>query len=167
MTADPIADIPYPVRTVAPDITATMQPTIDAVGVLVKGGLWRGGVFGATGVGVPSGTLTPIPITLARISGNTDMISGGNIVIPATWGGKWAITVDWPGDLVPTGARAFVDVKNNTTGKIYRLPKPSAEGIVAFGVTPLLADGDALLCSIFCSAALWNNNVSIEVWRQT
>jgi hypothetical protein len=34
-TADPIAGIIYPVRSVAPDVTATMKPTIDAIGVLV------------------------------------------------------------------------------------------------------------------------------------
>jgi len=165
MTADPIAGIPYPLRSVADNITNTMQPGIDAIGALAKAGLPRGGVFGATGVGVPSGTLAPIPVTLARISGDTDMISGGNIVIPATWGGNWALTVDWPSDLVPTGARAFLDVKNNTTGKIYRLLKPAGEDKAAVGYTPLLAAGDALLCLIFCSAALWNNIISIEARR--
>jgi len=35
MTADPIAGIIYPVRSIAPDITATMKPSIDAIGALM------------------------------------------------------------------------------------------------------------------------------------
>lgn len=41
MTADPIAGIIYPTRSVAPNITSTMQPTIDAIGADL-GDLWTG-----------------------------------------------------------------------------------------------------------------------------
>ena len=41
MTADPIANIVYPVRSVAPDVTATMKDTIDAIGVLFGKGTTR------------------------------------------------------------------------------------------------------------------------------
>ncbi len=41
MSADPIAGIPYPLRSVAPNVTATMQPPIDAIGAKFGAGTTR------------------------------------------------------------------------------------------------------------------------------
>jgi hypothetical protein len=138
-----------------------MQPAIDAIGALFKTGLARGGVFGATGVTVNGLTA----ITLARTSGDTDMITAGEIVIPAGWGGVWAFTALWGVPGLTGAGRCFLDLKNVTTGVIYREPVATTElgGVVA--ITVNVAAGATFSLSAFTSISVATNSFTVEAWR--
>jgi hypothetical protein len=162
MTADPIAGIPYPVLTSGADLTATMKPVIDPIGGLIKTGLPRGGQFAPSSFNLSSGVVTTL--TLARVSGDTDMISSGNVVVPSTWGGVWAMTVYFQTP-VATGARTFIDIKNLTTGKIWRLPFMVGEDRFAMCVTVPLAAGDTIQVQAYSNNTLTGNTLSLDMWR--
>lgn len=81
MSADPISGIVYPVRTVAPDVTATMKATIDAIGVLIGALLAAQETFGAAVTAIigsaPSSTTRKIRMEFS-VGINTN--SGGDFI---------------------------------------------------------------------------------------
>jgi hypothetical protein len=161
VTADPIANIPYPTRSQALNITNTMKSPIDTIGGLIKSGLPRGGQFAPSNFNL-SGSV--VVLSLARVSGDTDMISSGNVVIPATWGGVWAMTIYFQTP-VGTGARTFIDIKNLTTGRIWRLPFMVGEDRFAACVTAMLAAGDVIQVQAYSGNTLTGNILSLDMWR--
>jgi hypothetical protein len=162
VTADPIAGINYPTRSQAPNITNTMKPAIDQIGGLIKSGLPRGGQFAPSSFNLTAGVVATL--TLARVSGDTDMISSGNVVVPATWGGVWAMTIYFQ-TTIGTTARTFIDVKNLTTGRIYRLPFAVGEDRFALNVTTQLAAGNAIQVQAYSDNNLSSNTLSLDMWR--
>jgi hypothetical protein len=122
----------------------------------------RGGVFGpAAQVSLSAGVTSTL--TLTRQSGDTDMISSGNILIPTGWTGTWAMTLNWLNTVAAPGTRTFVDLLALTSGQRWRMPIISTENTCAMGVIANLNAGEQIQCQMYCAGALTNNTVTVEM----
>ena len=100
MTADPIAGIIYPVRSVAPDITATMQPTVDAIGALL----------GPAGAGFVR--TREIPVTMSGTLATALDIAAAQTVAASPFGaGSYSLRISASmGVVIPAAAGAQLDI---------------------------------------------------------
>lgn len=163
MTADPIANIPYFVRSQAPNVSATSKPAIDAIGALFKAGLARGGTFtsspGSIGAGVTNAPLT-------YVSGDTDLLVSSKFTVPAGWGGIWTITVAWS-SAATAGTRNFVDIQVNSNTWSDRQSKVVGEDRTTLMVTRKLAAGDTITLTAYNSVNTASNVFTVDIWRVT
>lgn len=163
MTADPIASIPYPVRTQAPNIANTMKPAIDATGALFKSGLPRGGTFTSSPGSIGA---SPTNVPLTYVSGDSDLLVSGKFTVPAGWGGVWTITVAWA-SATTTGTRNFIDVQINSNTWSDRFTKNTGEDRQTFVMTRKLAAGDTLTLAAYNGVNTVANVFTVDIWRTT
>jgi len=100
VTADPIAGIIYPVRSVAPDITATMKDTIDEIGALL----------GPAGAGFVR--TREIPVTMSGSLATALDIAAAQTVAASPFGaGSYSLRISASmGAVIPAGAGARLDI---------------------------------------------------------
>lgn len=125
MTADPVAGIVYPTRSVAPNVTATMKPTIDQIGAR----LGPAGVKGSWILGTIQAVATATFVQLATatasgaVSGVTN--SGGAVTVPSAGDYEVTVEVNWDGPT--TSSRRVIVITNNCSSI-------NSAGIAASGV---------------------------------
>jgi len=97
VTADPIAGIVYPVRSVAPDITATMKDTIDDIGVLFGKGVTR---------------TREIPVTMSgALATALDIATPQTIAASPLGAGSYSLRISASmGAVIPAAAGAQLDI---------------------------------------------------------
>ncbi|MGH9271152.1 MAG: hypothetical protein ACRDZ2_07750 [Ilumatobacteraceae bacterium] len=119
----------------------------------------RGGVYKSPSNVFPASTVTIV--TLATISGDSDVIGAGKIVIPTGAGGIWDITSTWMSNDGSAG-RKFTDIKLNGS-QIFRGSISDAEDRCTLAITLALVPGDDLEFACYSNSAHVDKRSEIEV----
>jgi len=128
----------------------------------------RGGIYASAANALSAGSVTYV--TLTTTTGDTDLVSGGNLVIPAGAGGVWSVSATWEmGQAMSAVAaqRAFIDADFSSPALIVRTgpPNTAEDRCTATGVVAVAAGATIKFGVYVNTGSGFQSKVTVSAYR--